>query len=233
MNKDLQEAIKIYATRPHKELSAFLLDKSKDDLIAMFNDLLTVYINDKNSSALREFITTAVAEYEHNKSKLGYNGFKQITVYGEQSTKVCEVKPKNINTYDILKYERKERSKPAVLNAGGNFTDYTWSRFDKHMNDNPNLLVSGFINGRLIYIFEFPFNIEPFVRNLRRQLEKKFPNRIRKEGDYLRSASFTYKDFIFDCHNKKKYLLQKEELLKYKKFFDSKFFKKLLEFANE
>jgi hypothetical protein len=53
MNRDLQEAIKIYTTRSHKELNGFLIDKSKDNLIAIFNDLLTTYINDKNSSTLR------------------------------------------------------------------------------------------------------------------------------------------------------------------------------------
>jgi len=35
MNKDLAEAIKTYAMRPHKELAALLLSKSKDQLIAI------------------------------------------------------------------------------------------------------------------------------------------------------------------------------------------------------
>ena len=61
MNRDLQEAIKIYSIGSHKELNGFLLDKSKDNLISMFNDLLTTYINDKNSSTIREFITTTIS----------------------------------------------------------------------------------------------------------------------------------------------------------------------------
>ncbi|MDR0723598.1 MAG: hypothetical protein LBF23_00210 [Endomicrobium sp.] len=79
-----------------------------------------------------------------------------------------------------------------MLNAGGNFSDYTWDRFDKNFKDNPNLLISGFVDGRLAYILEFPFKTKSFVAKLRVQLEKKFPNRIRKEGDYLRSAQFSF-----------------------------------------
>ena len=49
MNNELYEVIKAYATKPHKELALLLLDKSKDQLIALFNGLITIYINDKNS----------------------------------------------------------------------------------------------------------------------------------------------------------------------------------------
>lgn len=63
MNKDLIEVIKLYSTASHKELNNFLLDKSKDNLIAILNDLLTIYINDKNSSTIREFITTTISGY--------------------------------------------------------------------------------------------------------------------------------------------------------------------------
>ena len=47
MNNELYEVIKAYATKPHKELATLLLDKSKDQLIALFNGLITIYINDK------------------------------------------------------------------------------------------------------------------------------------------------------------------------------------------
>jgi hypothetical protein len=144
MNKDLQEAIKIYATCSHKELNGFLIDKSKDNLIAIFNDLLTTYINDKNSSTLREYITASICSYSHSEAKIGYNGYRQTTISGEIKNIFCEVKPKNINSREIEKYKKGERaSKPSLLNAGGNFTDYTWSRFDKDLTNNPNMLISG------------------------------------------------------------------------------------------
>jgi hypothetical protein len=55
MNKNLQDGIKTYSTKWHKDFNSKLLGMSKDDLIALFADLLTIYINDKNSSTIREF----------------------------------------------------------------------------------------------------------------------------------------------------------------------------------
>ncbi len=50
MNAQLAELIKLYATDSHINFNAKLLSLSKDSLIAMFSDILTMYINDKNSS---------------------------------------------------------------------------------------------------------------------------------------------------------------------------------------
>ena len=59
-------------------------------------------------------------------------------------SKFCEAKPKNINTNDeVLK----------KLNGSGNFTDYTFSRFERDKKENPLMIVGGFIDGRLIYIY--------------------------------------------------------------------------------
>jgi len=82
MNEDLAQIVIYYATKPHKELSELLLNKSKDNLISSLTDLLTAYINDKNSSSLREFITVVISGYQHNPKKLGYNGFKQNSTIG-------------------------------------------------------------------------------------------------------------------------------------------------------
>jgi len=77
MNQDLAQIVICYATRPHNALSELLLSKSKDNLISILTDLLTAYINDKNLSSLREFVTVSIAAYQHNPNKLGYNGYKQ------------------------------------------------------------------------------------------------------------------------------------------------------------
>lgn len=79
MNNELYEVIRVYATKSHKELDLLLLDKSKDQLIALFNGLITIYINDKNSSLLREYITVSLAGYIPTNTKIGYNGFNQST----------------------------------------------------------------------------------------------------------------------------------------------------------
>lgn len=149
MNQELANVIKIYSTGTHKELSNCLIGKSKDTLIAILVDLLTMYINDKNSSTIREFITVTLAGYKHKEGKIGYNGFKQDT-FIPGKTIMCEAKPKNVDTN--LKSLRK-------LNGGGNFTDYTFGRLKRdRIEENLNMLISGFIDGKLIYILEFPFN---------------------------------------------------------------------------
>ena len=102
MNNELYEVIKVYATKSHKELGSLLLDKSKDQLIALLNNLITIYINDKNSSLLREYITVSFAGYTPTNTKIGYNGFKQSTQIGGKLI-ACEAKPQNLNTEDNSK----------------------------------------------------------------------------------------------------------------------------------
>ncbi len=59
MNQELAHTIKLYATASHWELNNYLIGKSKDTLIAMLVDLLTMYINDKNSSTIRGFLSNS------------------------------------------------------------------------------------------------------------------------------------------------------------------------------
>ena len=153
MNYDLSEIITYYSTKSHKELSELLHNKSKDNLISCLNDLLTVYMNDKNSSSLREFVTVSIAGYKHNSAKLGYNGYKHSSEIGSHSIN-CEAKPKNIQTdgYELRKTKPK-------LNADGSFNDYTYKRLEKDKNSILNILSSGFIDGELQYIIEFPFSV--------------------------------------------------------------------------
>lgn len=91
----------------------------------------------------------------------------------------------------------KRKTKPAKLNGGGNFTDYTWARLQRDKEANLNMLISGFIDGQLIFILEFSFNHPHFVEHLQKQLRAKFPNGD-KSGLYLRSASFSFNNYK-DC----------------------------------
>jgi len=213
MNKELTEIIKIYTTKTHKDLSEYLLGKSKSNLIGVLIDLMTMYINDKNSSTLREFITVTIAGYNHSEGKIGYNGYKQ-NVYGKPM--MCEAKPKNVKSDDKRK-----------LNGGGNFTDYTHSRLERDLKENLHMLVSGFVDGKLIYIIEFPFNCKTFVEKLNLQLQKRFPTGD-ITGEFLRSANFSYKDYI-SCKEKNIiFLLPKGELEKYKENIVKGFYEFLL-----
>jgi len=219
MNKELAEVIKLYTTKSHKDLNNYLLGKSQDNLIAILTDLLTMYINDKNSSTLREFITVTIAGYEHKESKVGYNGYKQ-SVYGEPV--MCEAKPQNVRSDGKRK-----------LNGGGNFTDYTPKRLERDLKENLNILVSGFVDGKLVYILEFPFRCPSFVNKLKEQLEKAFGENQegRKKGQYLRSANFDFKDYI-DCKDLKVvFCLPKSKLKKYKNYIVEDFYKFLMKVA--
>ncbi len=85
------------------------------------------------------------------------------------------------------------------------------------------MLVSGFINGRLIYILEFPFSFNDFVKKLEKQLNRRFPSGD-KTGQYLRSANFYYNDFI-NCKNLKViFLLKKSKLKDYKNYVIKNFY---------
>lgn len=228
MNQELANIIKIYSTGTHEELSSSLIGKSKDTLIGILVDLLTMYINDKNSSTIREFITVTLAGYKHKEAKIGYNGFKQDTFIPGKTLK-CEAKPKNFDTEEYKKYRRGERkTNPAKLNGGGNFTDYTPARLQKDKQEKDlNMLVSGFVDGKLVYIVEFPFDSPDFVMNLGIKIKKwqgKLKGSKTTKGQFLRSADFDYKDFIESQNLKIIYLLSKDELAKYEPYIAKGFY---------
>ncbi len=216
MDNNLYEVIKFYSTKSHKELSSLLLDKSKDELISLLNSLLTIYINDKNSSLLREYITVSMAGYIPTSTKIGFNGFKQSTQLGGKMI-ACEAKPQNINTED-----NKKRKSPKKLKGGGNFTDFTIKRLTKYKKEKLNMLVSGFVDGELIYILEFPFSCFSFIKKLKEQLQKRFP-RGDKAGEFLRSAGFTFENYK-RCQKLKVIYLKKETLEKHKKNLTKNFY---------
>ncbi len=235
MNQELANVIKIYSTGTHQELSNYLIGKSKDTLIGILVDLLTMYINDKNSSTIREFITVTLAGYTHKEGKIGYNGFKQDAFVSGKTIK-CEAKPKNVDTEEFEKYKIGERkTSPAKLNGGGNFTDYTPARLKRDKKEKDlNLLVSGFVDGKLIYIIEFPFNSPDFVKNLEIKIQKwqkKLKGSKSIKGQFLRSADFDYKDFVKSPNLKIVYLLNKDELAKYKSYIYKNFYEFLEEKA--
>ena len=190
------------------------MSKSKDNLISILTDLLTAYINDKNSSSLREFVTVSIAGYQHNPNKLGYNGYKQNSAIGVQSIS-CEAKPKIIQTEG---YDQK-KSKPK-LNGEGGFNDYTIERLKKDIKENPNLLSSGFIDGELQYILEFPFKV--VYERLKKQLPKK-----RVIGTYTRMASFNFSHYS-DYPNIKIVYLNKQASGKNQKYFNKNFYQFLI-----
>lgn len=186
VNATLEDIIVRYATGDPATLREQIDGLSKDTLASIFVDLLTLYINDENSSSLRELITVRLAGYALSEGKLGYNGYRLAAPEGAPS--FCEAKPVNVR--------RRDGQPNRKLNGGGNFSDYTPERLEQDLEENPHMLVSGFVDGKLIYILEFPFKC--LETGLRRALEKQFPGGNRPANRYLRSAHFTFRDYQ-DC----------------------------------
>ncbi|MCY4009430.1 MAG: hypothetical protein OXF22_06730 [Anaerolineaceae bacterium] len=209
MGQYLQQLIIAYCTRPQKEVLDNLASIPSAVLRKVLIDLLTIYYNDLNSSAMRELAVILLRGYEPRTQKLGYNGYK-MNAPGRGVTH-CEVKPKNSRSEIISANKGKRR-----LNGGGNYTDFTWERFDRYSQDNPNILTAGFVDGRLIYICEFPFHTPRFISHLEESLEKFYPNRVRNPGSYQRSVEFTFKHFknaenlIVDCYVSRTTMLELE-----------------------
>lgn len=63
MNEILAKVLKTYSIESHQAYATQIHNLSKDTIVALFTELLTTYINDKNSSTLREFITVSLAGY--------------------------------------------------------------------------------------------------------------------------------------------------------------------------
>ena len=221
MNEDLLQLIKDYTTKEHTEVSGGLLGKSKDNLISMLLDLLTTYYNDLNSSTMRELVVALLAGYKPSLEKLGYNGFRQNTLTGK--VEHCEIKPPNVRSDSTAKTQRK-------LNGGGSFSDYTWEKFGRVQRENPNMLVAGFVDGRIIYIFEFSFNEQSFISLLKERLEKRFPNGD-IAGQYLRGSQFSFKHYKDAESLKVIYIVSKRELVKVQPYITGPVFKYLEKIA--
>lgn len=202
---DLKEILITLFTNPER-LSSLLHGLDKEVLISAFTEVLIRYANDVNSSTLRELITILQAGYEPQPSgmKLGYNG---ITPKGNP----CEVKPVNIRSDSGNK-----------LNGGGNFSDLTYERLDRYLREGVIMLVSGFVDARLIYIVEFPFSHSGFVERLRKQLERHFAREQRAPGQFLRSAQFSFRHYK-TCPELK-VIYKSPRLVEYRQFLTAELF---------
>ena len=147
-------------------------DKSKEDVIEvhgnMTMDFLELYINDSNSSTLREAITCKVLGLDFTGKKLGYDS-KHTNE---------EIKPRNAQT-----------SATKILDGWGNYSDLTWRRHNKYIADDVIVHVSGFVDGLLMYIVKFKYvDLAPYFQVM---LERDLPNGDQKHK-YVRTAWFTY-----------------------------------------
>jgi len=149
------------------------------DLAGVLSEVLALYANDKHSSTLREWIVLRIAGCQHRPDKIGYNGYKGEVPY--------EVKPRNVRSV-----ERKRKR----LSGDSNFTDFTYERLEKYLQDKVRVLVAGFVDGKLVYVLEVPF--ESLLNTLKAQLDRQFGGE-RPKGVFLRSANFSFRDYADDA----------------------------------
>ena len=165
-------------------------------------ELLGEMSRDKNSSTFREGVTLGVLGKNQSVNKLGY----------DSDDEPIEAKPKNISSDSNKKFD-----------GSGNFSDFTWARHKKYQDDNVKMMVSGFLDGKVLFVISFNYNSTDFVTEIERQLTKHLP-----DGDvvsrYVRSVKFSYKHFNTSDSLKIEYLSSD-----FKKF-ENKFTKPFLSF---
>jgi hypothetical protein len=159
---------------------------------------------DKNSSSFREGVTLGVLGKKQSVTKLGYDSDEEP----------IEVKPKNISSNSNKRFD-----------GSGNFSDFTWARHKKYASDNVKMLVSGFLDGKVLFVISFNYNSPEFVKEVERHLIKHLP-----DGDitsrYVRSVKFNYKHFMKSDSLKIEYLVP--ELSKFESKFTKPFYSSII-----
>lgn len=135
----------------------------------VFLELLQKYINDKNSSTLREEIMCRIANLTPNGDKLGFDSLDTND----------EMKPKNYDT---------NNPRAKKLSGSGNFSDMTLARHQRFMGLNPTIHIGGFVDGKIIFQIKVPYN--GLASHFQKQLDKHFPTGDRP-NNYLRSMNYS------------------------------------------
>lgn len=131
--------------------------------------LINMYLNDKNSSTARQLVTARICGYDNSFKKFGYDAIDELGNHKE-------IKPAN---------KRKGQDKKHCGRFG--FSDYTEERFGKDVHANVHILQSFFLDGRIMYIFEFP------IIDLSERMELYIKTHIKeKKQRYIRSADFSF-----------------------------------------
>ena len=157
------------------ELQKVILDKALGedvDADPLLLELLDIYMNDKNSSTIRELITVLIAGYQPIPGKLDRDALDTIT----QKEKEC--KPKNFNG--------KTPQRGAAC-----FNDYTRKRFNQDLEDDLDIVGSLFVDGQCAFVIEY--NMDSVKDKLDKQIHEKCEV---KSNSYVRSASWAYDSYV-------------------------------------
>ena len=151
-----------------KKITRYVIGEITELGDELYTNLALSYLNDKNSSTLREAITADVCGYEWISEKLGYDAIDT------SNNKFKEIKPKS----NWVKYS-----------GNGNFSDLNRKRLIKMISDNSDVVCSLFNDSKLVIVFEFKLN------QIYEKLNKQVIEKCEKKGqDHVRSANFSIND---------------------------------------
>jgi hypothetical protein len=148
-------------------------------------------------SEWHEMHTVIVAGYKHNQTRLGFDGEKD-GVMCEAKSSSRTIKRDALNKFLEGRLQNKKDLIKTCLDGSGVFSKFTHRAFKKYRDANTMMLVSGYINGVLMYVVEFPFNHPTFANMVRASLDKSLPG-----GDVRglsKTISFSYTSYK-DCPN--------------------------------
>jgi hypothetical protein len=151
----------------------FCTGKIKEFSDPVLANFILSYLDDSNSSTLREAVTANICKYKWLNEKLGYDAVDEVT----QEYK--EIKPK--------------RYTKGRFDGSGNFSDLTPERIlkFKETEKETGMISSFFIHGRLGYVIEF--GLSDILDHIASQVHKKC---IVEKNRYARSSRYTFKNWI-------------------------------------
>jgi hypothetical protein len=181
MNKELLKLATYYCTDRNKLNEN--LNVYPKECVDIIKDLLDLNFSDPNFSSLAEAVPINIAGYLPHEKKHGYDGFKGETY--ETGYEWVENKPKKSISLDGVISNK--------LNGSGGFADYTLRRLndDKSLGDKLYLLVSGFADGNLLYVYKVPHNYPEFMNHIENRTLKLINEGVRV------LPSFSYKNYEY------------------------------------
>lgn len=140
--------------------------------------LTDYYLNDGRSYYAHELITLESCGYTPSNLIRGFDGVNA------NNAQWVEVKTSNLSAYTGKDWTK--------LDGGGKFSNMRLERLEKYESSNLQMVVGNFVNGKLQYVLEFPYNYTPFKQHLRNQMEAKFPDGDVVGMSYTPSFRYTH-----------------------------------------
>jgi hypothetical protein len=202
INTRILKLAKAYCT-DKSELEKLMADypvEAKSDILSF----LEINFNDPNFSSLAEAVPLEICGYNSYGPKHGYDGFLGESY--DSAYEYAEQKPKKslIDDDGVVKNQ---------LNGGGGFADYTLTRLerDKLLGDKLVLVISGFANGDLLYVYKVPHNYEKFMGRIEERTIKLIADgkRVLPDFSYIHYKDCEDIDIVWlrnDIENYQKYM---------------------------